>query len=53
MRSLFASLISGFWMLYHYTIGRVIFEMQCILIERKNKRAWDAYHRNTFYRKGW
>ena len=51
VRFLFSYLIYGCRIVYYHTIGRVVFEVQHILIVRKNKRSWDAYVRKT--RRAW
>lgn len=43
-------LIYGFWVVYYHTIGWVVFQVQMLLLARKNKRAWRDYYQRYYHR---
>lgn len=38
------------WVVYHYTIGWVIFQIKMFRIARKNKQGWRDYYQRYYHR---
>lgn len=46
----FISITFLLWLAYHYTIGRVVFQIEMFWLARKNKRGWRDYYQRYYHR---